>query len=800
LQRTRVRGPAGVIYALICMVAMAACERKEEREARYLEHGTALLAEQDYAKAAVEFRNALQINPTGASAHYYLGLIAERQSNARDAYAQYAAASDQDPKNPDYALAAGKFALLGGDLEGARHRAETALALRPNSAEAHALKAAVLLKGAHLPEAEAELNAARALEPKNATAASVAVGIALKKDDRAAARAALEQGIAVNPDSEALLLLKVAMASEDKNLAAANEALDRLVAVQPGNAGYWLDLVRVAVLRNQPNAAEQAVRGGIAARPDDKNLRLLLVRLLAARGQPERAEQELRAAINANPDEPAYRLGIVSFYRAEGRLDDARAILKGLIGEDAGTANKVDAKLAYARLAIAGGDLATAQETVAELLAAEPRNADALVIRAGLAMTERKFDAAIADLRVVVQDQPRHGRALILLCSAYDATRQQGLALDCRRRYLAVNPAADTVRVDYARRLMQAGWSDAAATEIAQVLERDPTMLPARLTRIDQEISRGDWAAAEQDARTVLASGDAGRGQAALGRVFFAQKRYREAIDALVQARGSLSRDADILTLLVAAHLAIQDIDGAKSIAEAAVEDAPQDPAPRVVLADVAFSAGDPAKAESDLRTAISLGPDWNLPYLKLGSLLRTQNRVPDALVVFHAGLEKLPDDPDLLLKLALTEDLADMFDAAWNHYQALLRVLPESIVAANNIASLAADIWPQDKARLEQARRLTDRFRDTREPMLMDTLGWVQVRLGNSAYAVVLLQRAVAARPEDAQLRYHLGMAYLAQHDTAKARDTLAAAAATNQVYRGKAEAIRAFTELSSK
>ena len=60
---------AAVIFSLL---ACAGCSSPEERAQRHYESGMELLKKQDYAHAAIEFKNALQLN--GEMAQAWMGL------------------------------------------------------------------------------------------------------------------------------------------------------------------------------------------------------------------------------------------------------------------------------------------------------------------------------------------------------------------------------------------------------------------------------------------------------------------------------------------------------------------------------------------------------------------------------------------------------------------------------------------------------------------------------------------------------------------------------------------------------
>ncbi|HHJ14072.1 MAG TPA: tetratricopeptide repeat protein, partial [Gammaproteobacteria bacterium] len=56
----------GVVLASIIVLGLAGCGGKEERKAAYLERGKAYLAEKNFDKAKIEFKNVLQIDPKDA--------------------------------------------------------------------------------------------------------------------------------------------------------------------------------------------------------------------------------------------------------------------------------------------------------------------------------------------------------------------------------------------------------------------------------------------------------------------------------------------------------------------------------------------------------------------------------------------------------------------------------------------------------------------------------------------------------------------------------------------------------------
>ncbi|MGD9741278.1 MAG: tetratricopeptide repeat protein, partial [Dongiaceae bacterium] len=132
-RRDRVRsGAAKSLWLALCLsfgLALAACDGAQDREARYLERGQELFDQGDYVKASLEFRNALQINPTSIHAMFYLGRIAESQGDLSNALGAFTKVVEQDPKNVPALLKISQYALLTQNLDEARSRADQVLAV-----------------------------------------------------------------------------------------------------------------------------------------------------------------------------------------------------------------------------------------------------------------------------------------------------------------------------------------------------------------------------------------------------------------------------------------------------------------------------------------------------------------------------------------------------------------------------------------------------------------------------------------------------------------------------------------------
>lgn len=195
-------------------------------------------------------------------------------------------------------------------------------------------------------------------------------------------------------------------------------------------------------------------------------------------------------------------------------------------------------------------------------------------------------------------------------------------------------------------------------------------------------------------------------------------------------------------------------------------------------------------------RELIKAQPGRISAYRYLGTAYVRQDRLSEAAALYREGLASNPDHAGLLLLQAeLYQTRSDM-DRALEVYERLLELQPESDVVRNNLAVLLMDHYPTED-NLRRAQQLTARLADSDNPVFLDTVGWLQYRLGNYPQALVLLQDAVRRGGTAPIYRYHLGMAYLKSEMHDEAREQLELALADESRFEGREEAESALEQL---
>jgi tetratricopeptide (TPR) repeat protein len=135
--------------------------------------------------------------------------------------------------------------------------------------------------------------------------------------------------------------------------------------------------------------------------------------------------------------------------------------------------------------------------------------------------------------------------------------------------------------------------------------------------------------------------------------------------------------------------------------------------------------------------------------------LLREFKRWREAIEVMSAANKRFPDDADLLYEQAMLEDKLERYAEMERLLQRVIQLKPDNPHAHNALGYSLADRsvrLPEAKSLIQKAMALAPG-----DPFIVDSMGWVEFRMGNREEALRWLQKAYAARP-DTEIAAHLG------------------------------------------
>lgn len=757
-------GGFGTAWRIAAMLAvfplLVACSDPKAREAENIERGKALFTAGELAVAKVAFKNANQINPKNVEALYYLGRINESEEKWPQALTNYLQIVFDHPDHLQAQIRLGYLYMWNGQMEQARAQAQIAAALEPRNVEVLILQGAVSLRQGYLGEARDFSEAALSAQPANSQAGLLVARVLAASGAVDRARDQVSVSLEQNPDDLLLLAYKAELCVAENDMAAVGVVYDRIFELRPKDFAYRLTLARLYAGHDLVDDAERVLRGAVAAGIGGNEAKLALAKLLVQRRSPEAAFQELRKFVAAEPANYELSFKLADMLAEHGHLAEAKTVLQAVIDRAEPGKDYATAQAGLAHLARAEGDTAKAKMLVNAAIEGGFDGPDALILRAQLALDETRADAAINDLREALRLDPDSKAGLQLLSIAQLVKGEVELAVDTLRRLIALHPEEVSAKQDLASLLASQGEREEALRLIDEVIEVQPSMIDPLRAKAALLIARGNWNEAERVIAAITkAPGGHLPGTELSGALSLSRGEFGAALDQFKQVRDQAENPDAAVAGMVIAALGQQDFASAQKILQDRVTETPNSASSHLLLGHLLALKGDASGAAAAYAEAISVQPDWYAPYLALARMRLSGGNRKAAVSVLQAGIDKASWNAPLLLVLGQVQILNEEYEAAIVTYKRALQLVPSSLVAANNLAALISDFQYDDQAALNASLPLIKLLERSNEPEYLDTLGWLQYRLGDLGRSAVNLEEAAKQRPDNPQILYHFGV-----------------------------------------
>ncbi|WP_166363878.1 tetratricopeptide repeat protein [Pseudomonas akapageensis] len=172
--------------------------------------------------------------------------------------------------------------------------------------------------------------------------------------------------------------------------------------------------------------------------------------------------------------------------------------------------------------------------------------------------------------------------------------------------------------------------------------------------------------------------------------------------------------------------------------------------------ADILVANGRSAEASKRLAAARELQPDYAIQlYLIESETLTNNNKQQQAWQVLDQALKQYPEDLNLLYSRAMLAEKRDDLTQMEKDLRSIIQREPDNAMALNALGYTLSDRttrYAEAKALIEQAHKI-----NPEDPAVLDSLGWVNYRMGNLDEAERLLRQALERFP-DHEVAAHLG------------------------------------------
>lgn len=491
-----------------------------------------------------------------------------------------------------------------------------------------------------------------------------------------------------------------------------------------------------------------------AALTADLLFELLVADIAAQRGQyPVAVEAYERAARTTKDPRLAERAATIALYAK----DYAKAVAAGeqwvALQPGSTEAHEVvaDALMRLQRPDEAAGHFAQ----ILELSSPQGLAHSYLKIAAALGRQSDR-DAAVKIMQSLVERHPNVRESHYALAHLAVRTSDLDLAEAAIDRALALSPDWEDGAVFKARVLVSKKDAGAAKAFFERFLRAHPGALSLRMNYARYLIDLKDWDKARAEFKRVTeAAPQDGDAAYAVGLLALQANRHAEAEQYLRrtidlqpdndQARLYLGQMAEQLKRYDDAMRWYKDVDDGQLYIEAQAR-----------VAMVLAAKGDLKAAREHLH---SLQPDSPQQRVQLvlteDQILRDARMYKESLAVLTRALEATPDEGDLLYARALVAEKLDLIPM---HESDLRRVLQKDAKNAHALNALGYTLADRT-TRYQEALDLIQQALAVKpdDAFILDSMGWVQYRLGNYDEAVKYLKRAFSIRA-DAEISAHLG------------------------------------------
>ncbi len=178
---------------------------------------------------------------------------------------------------------------------------------------------------------------------------------------------------------------------------------------------------------------------------------------------------------------------------------------------------------------------------------------------------------------------------------------------------------------------------------------------------------------------------------------------------------------------------------------------------------------GDTAGARTYLRKIKLQSPEQaKLITMAEADLLREEKQYAQAIEIYNIALLQAPADNDLLYGRAMAAEKINRLDILEQDLGNILAREPKNARALNALGYTLADKTTRYQQALDYIKRALEL--SPQDGAILDSMGWVQFRLGNNEEALRYLKQALELTPE-AEIAAHLGEVLWVTGDQEQAR-----------------------------
>ncbi|CAH1385529.1 tetratricopeptide repeat protein [Candidatus Nitrotoga sp. M5] len=475
----------------------------------------------------------------------------------------------------------------------------------------------------------------------------------------------------------------------------------------------------MALQRGQPELATQLYLK-LANSTRDPRLARYAAHLAFETRQMDKAMSAFNLWLEIEPDSLLAKQALATLLVSGGKLDEARPHLVSLLA--AATEGVGNIFTQISSMIASYPDKNAAFNLLRELAQPYPRVAEARWVLAQVAEAAGQHELALKEAQQAYALRPEWDSAVLLNAQLMQsAAPQKALAL--LKKYLETYPDTKEVRLFYARALTQQKQNREARSEFQKLLNEYPDNADLAFAVGLLSLDMGELDRGEKELQQALTNRkkDENVVYYYLGQLSEAKKHDEDAMKNYSKVRGG---EYNFNARLRMAYLTnkLGKLDEARQLLH--------------------------KTASKNNKERIQLT-------MVEAQILRDAQQFESAYQVVMLGLEKLPNQPELMYEAAMLANKIGKLDAFEQMMRKLIEIEPDNAQVYN---ALGYGMLERNE-RISEAMKLVEKAYqlDPDDAGIIDSMGLGYYRLGNMSKSVEFLRRAYAAYP-DPEIAAHLG------------------------------------------
>lgn len=326
------------------------------------------------------------------------------------------------------------------------------------------------------------------------------------------------------------------------------------------------------------------------------------------------------------------------------------------------------------------------------MLAQNPKNVGALLMKARFFMAENKMNEALTRVQTAVAEDTRSAGGQYLLGTILVTTGDADGATATFSEVLKINPRATAAQMQLAQLNMAKG-SSKAAVEHAEQAARTAGANPATKQMLARTLaSNGQFDRASSELKELLKTyPNQSTLHSDVAKIALARNDRQTARKEFERARELDPTAIDAISGLVALEIADKNVTRARALLDAQLQKAPNNTS-LLLSSAVSGVAGNRPEQEATLRKVLGVDPNNLAAYDALATLLIRSGRLQEAKNEYESVWKKQPKSTAAPTMIGLLLEAENKPAEAQKIYEKVVGAAPEAAVAANNLAWLYAE------------------------------------------------------------------------------------------------------------